>query len=67
METIHFHITRKHEQYVAEGLEEAIVTQAPTMDELLLMIQEAVALHFEEEQQLPTILVDMNLTELAHA
>ena len=68
METIHFHITREYEQYVAEGVEAAIVTQAPTVDELLNSIREAVELHFEEEQEtVPTILVDINLTELTHA
>lgn len=48
MQTIHFHITREYEQYVAEGIEAAIVTQAETMDELLNSVREAVELHFDE-------------------
>jgi predicted RNase H-like HicB family nuclease len=48
METIHFHITREYDQYVAEGVEAAIVTQAPSVDELLDNIREAVEVHFEE-------------------
>lgn len=48
MQTIHFYITREYEQYVAEGVEAAIVTQAVTIDELLDSVREAVELHFEE-------------------
>ena len=68
MQTVHFHISREDEQYVAEGQEAAIVTQAHTLDELMHNIREAVELHFDDEpDNAPTILVDFNLTELAHA
>ena len=68
METIHFQISKEDKQYVAEGIEAAIVTQASTLDGLMQQIHEAVELHFDDEQDiLPVILVEMNLTELVHA
>lgn len=64
---IHFHISREYEQYVAEGQEAAIVTQAFTLDELIANIQEAVELHFDGEQnQLPEVLIEFSLAELIH-
>lgn len=35
--------------YVAECLEIAVVTQGQTLDEVMLNLQEAVALHLEDE------------------
>lgn len=68
MQSIHFHVSREDEQYVAEGREAAIVTQAYTLDDLMHNISEAVELHFEDEpERSPTIYVDLNLTELTHA
>lgn len=68
VETIHFRVSRGDNFYVAEGIEAGIVTQATTLDELTGQIREATELHFEDEQATtPTILLELNLTELAHA
>ena len=68
VETIHFHVSRGDDQYVAEAVEAGIVTQATTLDLLTENIREATELHFDGEQDvLPTILLELNLTELAHA
>jgi predicted RNase H-like HicB family nuclease len=37
------------QQYVAECLDLPVVTQAPTLDELAVNVQEAVALHLDGE------------------
>ena len=57
--------------YVAECLEVPVVTQGKTLDETMANLQEAVALHLEDENLAelglaanPTILVSMEL-ELA--
>jgi predicted RNase H-like HicB family nuclease len=65
-------VVRKGEtHYVAECLEIAVVTQGKTLDETLINLQEAVALHLEDEDLAelglahdPNILVTMEL-ELA--
>lgn len=44
---IHFYISKGEKQYVAEGVELAIVTQAETLDELVKNIHEATELHLE--------------------
>ena len=44
---IHFYISKGEKQYVAEGVELAIVTQAKTLDELVKNIHEATELHLE--------------------
>lgn len=66
--TIHFLVSRGDNQYVAEAVEAGIVTQAATLDSLTDSIREVTELHFEGEQEtMPTILLELNLTELAHA
>jgi predicted RNase H-like HicB family nuclease len=48
METnFHFKISKGDKQYVAEGVELAIVTQAKTYAKLIKNIQEATDLHLE--------------------
>jgi predicted RNase H-like HicB family nuclease len=62
-------VVRKGEtHYVAECLEIAVVTQGKTVDETLINLQEAVALHLEDEDLAelglardPHILVTMEL------
>ena len=62
-------VVRKGEtHYVAECLEIAVVTQGKTVDETLINLQEAVALHLEDEDLAelglardPNILVTMEL------
>lgn len=44
---IHFYISKGEKQYVAEGVELAIVTQAKTLDKLVKNIHEATELHLE--------------------
>lgn len=47
--TIQFAIRRCERDYVAECLELPIVTQAPTLDELVRNIEESVALFLKDE------------------
>lgn len=62
-------LVRKGEQYyVAECVEIAVITQGKTLDETLSNLQEAVALHLEEEDPTdfglvpnPIIVVTMEL------
>ena len=70
--TIQVRIFRGDRQYVAECLDLPVVTEAPTLDELTLNIQEAISLHLEGEdlQELgfaasPTILATMELEAVA--
>jgi len=42
--------------YVAECLELAVVTQGATLDEVVQNLQEAVALHLEDEEQFINII-----------
>jgi predicted RNase H-like HicB family nuclease len=42
-------ISRGQRQFVAESLDVAVVTQAPTPDELAVNIREAIGLHLEGE------------------
>jgi predicted RNase H-like HicB family nuclease len=65
---LHFHIAKGEEQYVASGVELAVVTQGKTLDELSRNIEEAVALHLEGENldelgfaARPSVLVDFEL------
>ncbi len=46
---LHFYITKGENQYVGECVELAIVTQGKTLDELVLNINNATALHLESE------------------
>ena len=43
------HIYRGSEYYVAECMEISVVTQGKTLDETIANLQEAVALHLEDE------------------
>ena len=47
--TIKAFISRGEEQYVAECLEVAVVTQGRTLDEVVSNLREAIALHLEGE------------------
>lgn len=65
-------IQKGEAHYVAECVEIPVVTQGKTLDETMANLQEAVALHLEDEDLTelglapnPTILVTMEL-ELAH-
>jgi len=71
---IQFHVTKGEQCFVATCLQLPIVTQAPTLDELAGNIEEAVALHFEGEEDVkeeygpsPTILVSFQLPTVDHA
>jgi predicted RNase H-like HicB family nuclease len=46
------------EFWCARGIGEDIFTQGETLDELIENIKEAVALHFDEVDPLPEILID---------
>lgn len=50
------------EFWCARGLGEDIFTQGRTLDELVANVREAVALHFDEANQRPTVLL---LTEVS--
>jgi len=63
---------RGEKQYVAECLDLPVVTEAPTLDQLALNIQEAIALHLEGEDLVelgisnnPTILATMEFDAIA--
>lgn len=65
---LHFHIAKGDDQYVASGVELAVVTQGKTLDELSKNIEEAVALYLEGEDLAelgfsaqPSVLVDFEL------
>ena len=47
--TIQVRVFRGEKQYVAECLDLPVVTEAATLDQLALNIQEAIALHLEGE------------------
>jgi predicted RNase H-like HicB family nuclease len=70
--TIQVRITRGEKQFVAECLDLPVVTQAPTLDELVTNIQEAIALHLDGEDLAalgiagnPTILATLELEAVA--
>ncbi|MBI4359749.1 MAG: type II toxin-antitoxin system HicB family antitoxin [Candidatus Jacksonbacteria bacterium] len=46
---LYFHIYKGDSQYIAEGIDVPVVTQAKTLDNLMDNIKEAVALHLEGE------------------
>jgi predicted RNase H-like HicB family nuclease len=54
------------EFWCARGLGEDIFTQGETLDELLENIKEAVALHIEEAEPLPEVLL-LSEVKLSHA
>ena len=45
------------EFWCARGIGEDVFTQGETMDELVANLQEAVALHFEDQSDLPEVLL----------
>ena len=47
--TIKAFVRRGEEQYIAECVDIAVVTQGTTLDETLANLQEAIALHLEGE------------------
>ena len=62
---IHFYISKGEKQYVAEGVELAIVTQAKTLDELVKNIHEATELHLKSAKPadfglIPSPLISIN-------
>ena len=70
-----FKVFKGDTQYMAQGMNAAIVTQALTLEELMSNIQEATALHFEGEDPAeigfvthPSVLVnfELPLPDLAH-
>jgi predicted RNase H-like HicB family nuclease len=70
--TIQVRITRGERQFVAECLDLPVVTQARSLDELAVNIQEAIGLHLEGEDLVtlgiaehPTILATMELEAVA--
>ena len=67
---IQFQIYKGEKQYVAQGVDIPVVTQAPTLDELANNIQEATALHLEDENPIelgfapePSVLVNFELPQ----
>ena len=72
--TVQFHISKDTEGYSASGVDLGVVTQADTLDELMVNISEAVKLYFEDEDvsvlgfsREPSVLVNFELPELTHA
>jgi predicted RNase H-like HicB family nuclease len=70
--TIQVRIFRGEKQYVAECLDLPVVTEAATLDELAANIQEAIALHLQDEDPAelglvsnPTILATLELDAAA--
>jgi predicted RNase H-like HicB family nuclease len=69
---IQFTIRAEDNTYIAEGVDVAVVTHAETLDALMKNIEEAVALHFEDENPAslqftdkPSILVNYELPQYA--
>jgi len=54
---IQFHVYKGDTYYVAEGVDLPIITQAKTLDELALNVQEAVELHLDDAD-----LAELNLS-----
>ncbi|MCU1267170.1 MAG: hypothetical protein JWM21_3488 [Acidobacteria bacterium] len=71
---IQVHIHKGDKYYIAECLDLPVVTQAETLDELAENIQEAIALHLEDEDladfdlaPTPSILASFEIETLFHA
>ena len=71
---IQFQIYKGDKQYVASGVDVAIVTQAKTLDKLAQNIKEAVTLHFEGEDlkkmgftQSPSVLMNFEIPAPSYA
>lgn len=67
-------IYKGENQYVAEGLNLAVVTQGKNLDEVVNNLREAIALHLEDENladfdlaEKPQILVNFELPTPAYA
>jgi predicted RNase H-like HicB family nuclease len=71
---IQFRITQGENYYVAECLELPIVTQGKTLDEVKANLEEAIALHLEDEDlseyeldSRPSVLASFELNPLTNA
>ena len=71
---IQFHVYKGDNQYVAEGVDVAVVTQAKSLDKLAANIKEAVELHLSGEDLAdysladePSVLLNMELDSLVYA
>ena len=72
--TIKAFIRKGDNQYIAECLEIAVVTQGKSIDEVVSNLQEAVSLHLEGENPAdfdltpnPSLLITMEIESPAHA
>lgn len=71
---VQFQIFKGEKQYVAQGIDLAVVTQGKTLDELTKNIMEATALHLEGENLAdlgfspsPSVLVNFELPQIQYA
>ncbi len=67
---VSFQINKGEDGYfIASANDYAITTQAKTLDELVLHIQEAVDVHFGDDtiHQLPPVMVNFDLSSVAYA
>ena len=71
---IQFQVSKGDKQYVAQGVDVPIVTQAKTLDELAINIREAAELYFEGEDlselgfaEDPSLLVNFDLPQTLNA
>lgn len=69
---IQFKISQSEGTYIAEGVDLAIVTDAPTLDALVVNITDAVELYFKDENILelefspnPSILLNYEIPQYA--
>lgn len=72
--TAQFYISKGQESYVASGVDLPVLTQADTLDELMVNLREAVSLYFEDEDvaslgfdREPAIVINYELVESVHA
>jgi predicted RNase H-like HicB family nuclease len=71
---IQFRVTKGDSQFVAECLDLSIITQAKTLDELAVNIEEALTLHLQDENleeleiaENHSVLVSFELPHMLHA
>ncbi len=69
---LQFNISKGDDFYVAQGVDVPVITQAKTLDELVVNINEAVELHLEGENladagiaETPSVLVNFELPAYA--
>ncbi len=69
---LQFNISKDNDFYVAQGVDLPVVTQAKTLDELVVNIKEATDLHLEGENladagiaETPSVLVNFELPTYA--